>query len=139
MNSNIMKLRIVTPYKVIDLENVKSVNAETDLGEVEILPFHCSYLVNVEISVLTIKFLDKEKHYAVGGGALHFIEEENTLVLILNSIIPVQDIDVAKAKKKQIEAEAKLKRVSSILEHRKAEVSLRTSLLEINAKNNFKE
>ncbi len=139
MANDLMKLRIVTPYKVIDLDNVKSVKAETDLGEVEILPFHCSYLANVEISVLTIKFLDKEKHYAVGGGALHFIEETNTLILILNSIIPVQDIDVAKAKKKQIEAEAKLKRASSILEHRKAEVSLRTSLLEINAKNNFKE
>ncbi len=139
MNNNVMDLKIVTPYKVISLKDIKSVKAITDLGEVEILPFHCDYLANVEISVLTINFIDKEKHYAVGGGALHFKEDENELVLILNSIIPVQDIDLAKAAKARIEAEAKLKRSASHLEHKKAEIALRTSLLQINAKNDFKE
>ncbi len=139
MNESVMDLKIVTPYKVIDLKDVKSVTAETNLGEVEILPFHCDYLTNVEISILTVNFKDETKHYTVGGGALHFREDDNLLVLILNSIIPVEDIDIAKAFKDKLLAEAKLKRELSKEEHKKAELALRTSIVEINAKNTFKK
>ena len=93
-------LKIVTPEKIYEDKEIDCLTILTSEGEVTILPNHVEYLANVEISVLTVKSNDKEKHYAVGGGAIHFIENTNTAVLVLNSIIAVENIDVEKTNAK---------------------------------------
>ena len=98
-------LKIVTPEKIYEDKEIDCLTILTSEGEVTILPNHVEYLANVEISVLTVKSNDKEKHYAVGGGAIHFIENTNTAVLVLNSIIAVENIDVEKTRHLQEEAD----------------------------------
>ena len=89
-------LKIVTPEKIYEEKEIDRLTVLTSEGEVTILPNHVEYLANIEISVLTVANNQKEKHYAVGGGAIHFIESTNTAVLVLNSIIAVENIDVEK-------------------------------------------
>ena len=127
-------LKIVTPEKIYEDKEIDCLTILTSEGEVTILPNHVEYLANVEISVLTVKSNDKEKHYAVGGGAIHFIENTNTAVLVLNSII-----DVEKTRHLQEEAERKLKTELSRLEHQEEERELRKAMIELFAKNSFKE
>ena len=132
-------LKIVTPEKVYEDTLVDKIIVLTSDGEVSILPHHIEYLANVEISVLTITKDGKDKHYAVGGGAIHFIENTNTAVLVLNSIIAVENIDVEKTRHLQEEAERKLKTELSRLEHQEEERELRKAMIELFAKNSFKE
>lgn len=133
------KIKIVTPTRVIEKDNVKSIVIKTDQGESEILPFHSEYLANIEISILTINYVDLTKHFIVGGGAIHFKNEENECVLILNSIKQVEDINLEKINKKEIEATLKLENSKSTIEHHQAELKLKKYLLEKEAKKIFKE
>lgn len=132
-------LKIVTPDKVYDTQEIDKLSVLTSEGEVSILPNHVEYLANIEISILTITKDNKEKHYAVGGGAIHFIEKENTAYLVLTNIIAVEDIDVEKSRKLQEEAERKLKTDLSRLEHREEERELKKALTELLAKSKYKD
>ncbi len=140
MDKNLIFLKLITPYKTTDIEDVRSLIIKTDSGEIELLPFHCEYIANIEISILTITHRDNTiKHYAVGGGAIHFVEEENKAVLLLNSIIPVEEIDLIKAQKAQQDALNKLKNATSNDEHKKAQLHLQTAVNEIFAKSKYKD
>ncbi len=132
-------LKIVTPESVYENKDIERLTVLTSEGEVTILPNHVEYLANIEISVLSVQSNGKEKHYAVGGGAIHFIESTNTAVLVLNSIIAVENIDVEKSRRLQEEAERKLKTELSRLEHQEEERELRKAITELFAKNSFKE
>lgn len=132
-------LKIVTPDKVYETQEIDKLSVLTSEGEVSILPNHVEYLANIEISILTIFKDNKEKHYAVGGGAIHFIEKENTAYLVLTNIIAVEDIDVEKSRKLQEEAERKLKTDLSRLEHREEERELKKALTELLAKSKYKD
>ena len=81
----------VTPEKVFEEQEIDRLTFLSSEGEVVILPHHVEYLANIEISVLSITKDGKEKHYAVGGGAIHFNETKNLATLTLNSIIAVED------------------------------------------------
>ncbi len=132
-------LKIVTPEKVYEDTLVDKIIVLTSDGEVSILPHHIEYLANVEISVLTITKDGKDKHYAVGGGAIHFIESTNTAFLVLNGIIAVENIDIDKTRKLQEEAQKKLQTDLSRLEHKEQERELRKAMIELMAKNTYKE
>lgn len=132
-------LKIVTPDKVYETQEIDKLSVLTSEGEVSILPNHVEYLANIEISILTIFKDKKEKHYAVGGGAIHFIEKENIAYLVLTNIIAVEDIDVEKSRKLQEEAERKLKTDLSRLEHREEERELKKALTELLAKSKYKD
>ena len=132
-------VKIFTPEKVYQETEVEKLQVLTSEGEVTILPNHVEYLANIEISVLTIEKDGKQKHYTVGGGAIHFVENTNTAVLVLNSIIAVENIDLEKSRRLQEDAERKLKTDLSRLEHKEEERELRKALMEIFSKNTFKD
>lgn len=132
-------VQIVTPQKVFETHEVDALTVLTSEGEVTIQANHEEYLANVEISVLTLTTDGKAKHYAVGGGAIHFVESKNTAVLVLESIIAVENIDIEKSRHLQEEAEKKLKTELSRLEHKEEERQLRKAITELFAKNKFKE
>lgn len=134
-----LNLLIVTPQKVYKNTKVDSLGVTTDLGQITILPHHEELLANVAISILIIKEADKEKHYAVGGGAMHFKAKDNQAVLVLHSIEAVEEIDENKVLKEKQEAEMKLKVQTSYEEHREAELSLLRSLNMLAAKQTYKD
>ena len=136
----LINLRLVTPDSLEQRHRIKSITVQTDNGEVEILPNHADYLANVEVSILTIRrYNDEIVHYAVGGGAIHFNNKTNTTSLIVNTFIPVEKIDIEKTKKAQEEALQKLKNSTLAHEHKQAELSLKTALVEAFAKNNYQK
>ena len=132
-------IKIVTPEKVFEEQEIDRLTFLSSEGEVVVLPHHVEYLANIEISVLSITKDGKEKHYAVGGGAIHFNETKNLATLTLNSIIAVEDIDVAKSRHLQEEAERKLKTELSRLEHKEEERELKKALNELFAKGKYRE
>lgn len=136
---NTFKIKIVTPTEVIEKCDVKSILVVTDNGESEIHPFHSEYLANIDISILTINYIDLTKHFVVGGGAIHFKNEENECVLILNSIKQVEDLSLENIKEKEIELNKKLENSKSTIEHHQAELKLKRFLVEKEAKKTFKD
>lgn len=134
-----LNLLIVTPQKVYKDTQVDSLEVTTDLGQITILPHHEELLANITISILIIRDNNKEKHFAVGGGALHFKAKENEAVLVLHSIESVEEIDENKVLKAKQDAENKLKLQTSYEEHREAELSLLRSLNMLNVKKSYKD
>lgn len=134
-----LNLLIVTPQKVYKDTQVDSLEVTTDLGQITILPHHEELLANITISILIIRDNNKEKHFAVGGGALHFKANENEAVLVLHSIESVEEIDENKVLKAKQDAENKLKLQTSYEEHREAELSLLRSLNMLNVKKSYKD
>lgn len=134
-----MNLLVVTPQKVYKEERVDSVSLVTQGGEITLLPHHEELLANVEISVLSIASGGRMRHYAVGGGAVHFKEKENLALLVLHSVDSVDEVDENKALREKREAEEKLKVETSSEEHRAAELSLRRSLNLLAFKRSYKD
>lgn len=139
MDNNLIKVKIVTPLKMMEIDDVYSIKVETNNGQREILPFSCSYVANVEISMIEIKLQDKTRHFAVGGGIIHFINDNNSCILTLSNFIPAEDIDVEKSKKAEEIALNKIKTSKNRLEHQRAEMNLKRALNEIMVKSTYKE
>lgn len=133
------KLEIYTPQKVYNEMMVDSLTIITQYGQLTILSHHIEFLTNVEISVAVIEIDDIKKHYAVGGGALHFKSDENKAILILHSIESVEEIDENKVIKEKEEAEQRLKNKESYEEQKEAELALRRTINLINAKKEYKD
>lgn len=134
---NYFNLLIITPEGIYDKEEVNSIKVLSDNGEVEILPNHVEYLGNVDISILEINKNNETKHYAVGGGCIHFVGETNTCRITLSSIFSVEQVDVLKLKKEQIELEKRLKQQLSNEEHKIAERNLRQAINALSLKQNY--
>ena len=66
-----MRLRVSTPLSlVLDVDNVSYLAAEDETGKFGILPGHADFLTALEISVVTWRSGEREKHLAVRGGIL---------------------------------------------------------------------
>lgn len=139
MNNNLFNVKVVTPLKTYPLIETSKLVVQTDSGIVTILSKHEEYLANINISVIEITINEVVKHFACGGGAIHFNSNENTAILLVNSFISVNDIDIEKVKQQQQEAERKLKAATSNFEHKNAEISLKRALNELYTKDKYKE
>ena len=136
---NQFKLEIYTPQKVYQTSLIDSLTVQTELGQLTILPNHVEFLANVDISVLIITKNGEEKHYAVGGGVIHFKSKENTAILVLHSIETVEEIDEVKVLKAKQEAEEKLKTEISYEDQKEAELSQRRAINMINFSHRYKD
>lgn len=127
---------IITPDKSYPRIAADSVSVVAGSGRLEILPGHAEYLGEVAVSALEISSGGKIRRYAVGGGAMHINNAENTVYLILNSIEAADEIDPARALVEKTRAEKKLRGELSAKEHVKAELSLRKALNRLSVKGN---
>ncbi len=135
MINKYLTLKIVTPEKVYDEEEVSSITVVTDNGEVTILPNHTEYLANVEISLLNINKDGNDEKFAVGGGAIRFDETSNSAILILNSICSSDEVDVIKLKRQEDILRNELSSAKSLNEQKIAERNLREILNRLSLKN----
>ena len=104
-------LDILTPEKVVFSDSIEMVTAPGGLGEFGVLPGHAALITTLEIGEVVIKKDNREYWLAISGG---FAEVENDKVTILAEAAELaQEIDIKRAETAKIQAEEKLKSLSS--------------------------
>ena len=104
-------LDIFTPEKVVFSDSIEMVTAPGGLGEFGVLPGHAALITTLETGEVVIKKDNREYWLAISGG---FAEVENDKVTILAEAAELaQEIDIKRAETAKIQAEEKLKSLSS--------------------------
>jgi F-type H+-transporting ATPase subunit epsilon len=104
-------LDILTPEKVVFSDSIETVTAPGSLGEFGVLPGHAALITTLETGEVAIKKDNREYWLAISGG---FAEVGNDKVTILAEAAELaQEIDIKRAEAAKIQAEEKLKSLSS--------------------------
>jgi len=104
-------LDILTPEKVVFSDSIETVTAPGSLGEFGVLPGHAALITTLETGEVAIKKDNREYWLAISGG---FAEVGNDKVTILAEAAELaQEIDIKRAETAKIQAEEKLKSLSS--------------------------
>jgi len=104
-------LDIFTPEKVVFSDSIEMVTAPGGLGEFGVLPGHAALITTLETGEVVIKKDNREYWLAISGG---FAEVGNDKVTILAEAAELaQEIDIKRAETAKIQAEEKLKSLSS--------------------------
>jgi F-type H+-transporting ATPase subunit epsilon len=104
-------LDILTPEKVVFSDSIEMVTAPGGLGEFGVLPGHAALVTTLETGEVAIKKDNREYWLAISGG---FAEVGNDKVTILAEAAELaQEIDIKRAETAKIQAEEKLKSLSS--------------------------
>ena len=85
---NTLKLKVITPRKIVIDETVNSVTVPTNDGEITILPEHARLFSLLVEGIVKIKKDDKEDALAIGGG---YLETDGKTVKVLVSRAYGQD------------------------------------------------
>lgn len=96
MDGGPLKLRIVTPQRLVLEETAAMVTAEGALGQFGVLPQHIAFLTALEPGILTVKTAGGTEHrIALKGG---FAEVRDDVVTILaDEAVAAGEIDAAAA------------------------------------------
>lgn len=124
-----MKLRIITPKKMVLEEEIEAVTLPSVEGEITILPNHVSLFSLLKEGVVKIKYERKEDFLAIGGG---YVETNGEYVNILVSRAYGQDEINQTATEKAIkEAGDNLKKAKTVEERLQAGALLRRSMVDL--------
>lgn len=130
-----LTLDIITQEKRLLTVETSSVNVETAMGEITILPGHIPLITRLKEGLL--RYHDeqgKEKIVAVFGGFLE-LDGSGVCSILADSAVRADDIDVAKVENAKKEAENALKDKTREQEFVLAEAALRRTALELRAAN----
>lgn len=125
------ELKIITPTKIVKTEQVNSVTAPGEEGELEVLPRHEHSFVLLKEGIVTIRKQGQEDEFlAIGGG---YLETDGKQLTILVSHAYGQDeidkemVEKAMADAKRILDETKDKhdQAEAIATLRRSEISLK--------------
>jgi F-type H+-transporting ATPase subunit epsilon len=83
-----LRLKVITPKKIVLDEEIISATVPTSSGEVTILPHHAKLFSIVTEGIIKIKKKDGEDYFSVGGG---FLETDGKELSILVSRAYGQD------------------------------------------------
>jgi F-type H+-transporting ATPase subunit epsilon len=105
-----IRLRLVTPSRMLLDEEVDEVTAPGALGEFGVLPNHIAFLTLLEIGEMSYKQGAERQRLAVNGGYAEVLD--NVMTVLANAAEYADEIDVARVQKAKEEAEAKLAELS---------------------------
>lgn len=124
-----MKLRIITPKKMVLEEEIEAVTLPSIEGEITILPNHVSLFSLLKEGVVKIKYEKKEDFLAIGGG---YVETNGDYVNILVSRAYGQnEINQTATEKAIKEAGENLKKAKTTEERMQAASLLRRSIVDL--------
>jgi len=103
-----LNLEIVTPDKPIFNEVIESVTIPGTLGSFQILQNHAPLISTFDVGVLTIKSGSEPAYFSTSGGTIEV--NDNKVLVLADSIEPIDQIDVDRAEKAKERAEGRLKR-----------------------------
>ncbi|MEE9450629.1 MAG: F0F1 ATP synthase subunit epsilon [Ignavibacteriaceae bacterium] len=131
-----LNLEIVTPDKSIFNEVIESVTIPGTLGSFQILINHAPLISTFDLGVVTVKSGDEPTYFSTSGGT---VEVNNNKVLVLaDSIEPIEQIDIDRAEKAKERAEERLKRKhEKDVDEVRAAVALKRAINRINVKEKY--
>lgn len=99
-----LKLKIVTPERVMLETEADSVSLPTSQGEITILPNHIPLVSNLDPGELRYKIGAKEEYFAVSGG---FVEVKKTheVIVLADAAEFGHEIDVSRAERAREKAQ----------------------------------
>lgn len=101
-----IRLRLVTPSRMLLDEEVDEVTAPGALGEFGVLPNHIAFLTLLETGEMSYKQRAERQRLALNGGYAEVLD--NVMTVLANAAEYADEIDVARVQNAKEEAEAKL-------------------------------
>lgn len=108
-----LKIKIVTPEKVVYENDVFQVSIPTMSGEITVLKNHIPLVSVMKSGELRIKDKSGEVHLAVSGGFVE-VRGNNEIVLLSDYAERVEEIDVQRAEEARKRAEEQMKQAKNI-------------------------
>ncbi len=100
-----VRLRLVTPGRLLFDEEVDEITAPGALGEFTVLPNHIAFLTLLEIGEMSYKQGAERSRLAVGPGYAEVLE--NVMTVLADAAEYADEIDVERARREKQEAEKK--------------------------------
>lgn len=134
--SNKLKLKIITPERVLLEEEVDAVYSTSTDGQFGILPGHISFMTPLSIGVTEyIKEAKKEFISTIGG----ILQVKDNLVTILSDKAELGElIDITRAKAAKERAEARLRTGTRDVDVDRAQIALARAIARIHAASGIK-
>jgi F-type H+-transporting ATPase subunit epsilon len=101
-----IRLRLVTPSRLLMDEDVDEITAPGARGEIGILPDHISFLTELEIGEMSYKQGTQRFHLALSGGYAEVLE--NVMTVLANAAEFGHEIDEERARRAKERADKKL-------------------------------
>jgi F-type H+-transporting ATPase subunit epsilon len=108
-----LKIKIVTPEKVVYENEVFQVSIPTMSGEITVLKNHIPLVSVMKAGELRIKDKSGEVHLAVSGGFVE-VRGNNEIVLLSDYAERAEEIDVQRAEEARKRAEEQMKQAKNI-------------------------
>ncbi len=103
-----IKLKIVTPEKVVLSEEVAQVSVQTKMGQITVLPNHLPLVAELSAGEIIVKQkADKEDWMAVSGGFIEVLPDQ--VVILADTAEYAEEIDEQRAEEAKRKAEQLLK------------------------------
>ena len=126
MAEKTFQFEVVTPSRVLVLEEVEFVLAPGAEGEFGVLAGHCPFITTLKIGSLFFRKNGAEQHMTVMGG---FAEVTPTKTVVLAELAEkAEELDMERARKAQQESEKKLAAAVTGPEREQAQKSLDRAL-----------
>ncbi len=101
--SGSIKVKVITPERVVCECEADQVTLPVSDGEVTILPEHRAYIASLKIGEIIAKKGEEESNISVVGGFLEF--EKNVLTVLADEAERAEEIDIEQAQKARKRAE----------------------------------
>jgi F-type H+-transporting ATPase subunit epsilon len=131
-----LRLKIVTPEKLLVDEEVSQVNVSTQQGQLGILPNHANLMAKLLPGELIIKKEGKEESIAIGDGFLQVADSSLSIMTDLASF--ATDIDERVVEEAKKRAERALEQTLSDEEYAETLAALEKSLAQLRIKRRHK-
>ena len=125
-----IRLRLVTPSRLLLDEEVDEVTAPGALGEFGVLPKHISFLTLLEVGEMSYKQGGERHHLALSGGYAEVLDE--VMTVLANAGEYADEIDIERARAARERAEKRMAELSQEdKEFAAAEAALRRALVRL--------
>lgn len=126
-----LKLKIITPQKILLEEEVDAVYSQSTDGQFGILPDHISYMTPLDIGVTEyIKGNQKEFISTIGG----ILQVKDNVVMILSDTAELgEQIDITRANAAKERAETRLRTGAKDVDADRAQAALSRAIARIHA------
>ena len=91
-----LKLKIITPERVLLDSEIDSLSCHTQMGEITILPGHIPLVANLAAGELKVVESDQSRFMAVTGGVIE-VRPANDIVVLADAAEEAHEIDVERA------------------------------------------
>ncbi len=125
-----IRLKLVTPSRLLLDEEVDEVTAPGALGEFGVLPKHISFLTLLEVGEMSYKQGGERHHLALSGGYAEVLDE--VMTVLAGAAEYSDEIDIERARAARERAEKRMTELSQEdKEFAAAETALRRALVRL--------